>query len=615
MAATTRAITPTHSGHFTSTSAAPSTPDSIISASHLLSNEAKPASDPLNSITTGSISTSIQSTLSPKTAGFSRFSPMPLTGAPAMEDEHRREQQAQERARQKSPNANLEGVNALIGHNATKPSDVSDSATTSIEPLIKVAIAAEGAQNEQESHPTNIEGLTTTAPATTAGEAISVEASVTDPALETPQGKISGDMLPPSAQTDHSARAHTYPSPFPPDSEQRGPPRNMSLPVAGYNPNSPKSPSTKRHKCPYCSTDFTRHHNLKSHLLTHSQEKPYECSTCQARFRRLHDLKRHTKLHTGERPHTCQRCGRKFARGDALARHNKGPGGCAGRRTSFTISGEDDSIMEGLEYHHQQTAEPDGMDEDEEGAPDRRLSESGPKHVRAPSTDEFGRLHPGSSYPPPPNALVSNASISPGGSGIYPARPHDPSSNARDPSIHPSFPPGHQSSVFSQSMIDSPRPLSPGQVAASQTTTSTDPARNNMYARSTNGSQGFPPPSTIAGPSSGNKAASGQHLPSISSLGSTSGPTDPRILAASTGPVSNPSSMSSHGAASSGASLRELIGATRDDAAVQGMMNGKIQELETRMARMQEDYEGRIKGLTQEIGELKRQLSERDRGR
>ena len=100
--------------------------------------------------------------------------------------------------------------------------------------------------------------------------------------------------------------------------------------------------SNKRHKCPYCSAEFTRHHSLKSHLLTHSQEKPYVCQTCDARYRRLNDLRRHTKLHTtGERPHpTCDKCGRRFARGDGLARHTHGPGGCAARRSS--VGGEDD---------------------------------------------------------------------------------------------------------------------------------------------------------------------------------------------------------------------------------------------------------------------------------
>ncbi|KAK9363882.1 hypothetical protein V1504DRAFT_444866 [Lipomyces starkeyi] len=93
---------------------------------------------------------------------------------------------------------------------------------------------------------------------------------------------------------------------------------------------SQSTPGSK-HTCPHCSQSFTRHHNLKSHLLTHSHEKPFTCTTCNSKFRRLHDLKRHSKLHTGEKPYVCSKCGRKFARGDALARHGKGANGCAGR--------------------------------------------------------------------------------------------------------------------------------------------------------------------------------------------------------------------------------------------------------------------------------------------
>jgi hypothetical protein len=120
-------------------------------------------------------------------------------------------------------------------------------------------------------------------------------------------------------------------------------------------PTTPFSPSATtpggsrgKHTCPHCQQSFTRHHNLKSHLLTHSQEKPFVCNSCQSRFRRLHDLKRHSKLHTGERPHVCHKCGRKFARGDALARHTRAEGGCAGRRTSMAGISEDGSMGTGM---------------------------------------------------------------------------------------------------------------------------------------------------------------------------------------------------------------------------------------------------------------------------
>ncbi|CAI4216436.1 unnamed protein product [Parascedosporium putredinis] len=162
-------------------------------------------------------------------------------------------------------------------------------------------------------------------------------------------------------QQQHDIRAPptslSYPGPQHIPSPMPAPPsRTLSYPLtAPSDQGSPTSPEagSKRHKCPFCDTVFTRHHNLKSHLLTHSQEKPYECDKCKMRFRRLHDLKRHSKLHTGEKPHICPKCDRKFARGDALARHSKGAGGCAGRRSSMGSFAEDDlansSMMDGDE--------------------------------------------------------------------------------------------------------------------------------------------------------------------------------------------------------------------------------------------------------------------------
>lgn len=104
---------------------------------------------------------------------------------------------------------------------------------------------------------------------------------------------------------------------------------------------SVSNPLPKKYQCPNCPQTFTRQHNLKSHLLIHSQqEKKFVCETCLSKFRRIHDLKRHLKLHTGERPYLCKTCGRRFARGDALVRHTKASVACS---VSF-ISLEDSKI-------------------------------------------------------------------------------------------------------------------------------------------------------------------------------------------------------------------------------------------------------------------------------
>jgi hypothetical protein len=84
--------------------------------------------------------------------------------------------------------------------------------------------------------------------------------------------------------------------------------------------------SSDTFQCPYpqCDRIFNQAHNLKSHMICHSGERPFGCTSksCNATFRRKHELHRHFQTsHSNIRPHVCELCGRGFSRRDHYKRH------------------------------------------------------------------------------------------------------------------------------------------------------------------------------------------------------------------------------------------------------------------------------------------------------
>ncbi|TKA63781.1 hypothetical protein B0A49_11249 [Cryomyces minteri] len=660
MASATRPGTPAQTTSLSGTNTGPYTSTSISSSIEPLSTNSTENPNPLNPksahpISQSSFANTGFTAFSPKTSkqGPSPlYSPPVLTGAAALADERRRREQAarEHSSPGSSPNPAAVALTALIGGAGSGMSTLKDTptATTKLsEPVKKVAEAMSipdpMSVDVDRTSPASLSSfdstsssaaLTATADVGSAAGGITAEpASITEgssyPGISTGNLSVAGG--------DTSNKAFTFPGPAPPDQGSSSSARGMSLPMSGYAQNRPKSPSTKRHKCPYCSTDFTRHHNLKSHLLTHSQEKPYVCETCQARFRRLHDLKRHTKLHTGERPHTCPKCGRRFARGDALARHNKGQGGCAGRRASFGDDGGDESVNGGT----YEGGEDD--DDDEQMADDgRRVSEPSSKrhktNMQAPS--EPYRQH-SSTYPP-----VASRVLGSNVRGMYPpgssqgdssaaTSPRDMSSNLSPKGPGSSISsiqfntPGVPSLFAPGGMTESPNPLSPGQqeqhrLGVNETTSlhhGRSPSLNQQVLQSQYGrgvGRGTPPvPAGVAGPppqQTGNTNA--PHLPSLpglapqpSSLG-VPPPSHPPPGASmlhqqltNPGTTSNPGSHSSHDRNSSSGSMRDYLGSQPHD------IWTYVRNLEGRFSRMQDEYELRISRLQEEVISLRGQIS------
>ena len=65
--------------------------------------------------------------------------------------------------------------------------------------------------------------------------------------------------------------------------------------------------------------------NQTPHLIIIAGEKPYLCKFCNKLFGRSDHLRTHIRTHTGEKPYPCEvaGCDRRFARSDERGRHMK----------------------------------------------------------------------------------------------------------------------------------------------------------------------------------------------------------------------------------------------------------------------------------------------------
>ena len=78
---------------------------------------------------------------------------------------------------------------------------------------------------------------------------------------------------------------------------------------------------SKTNFCSICGRNYARPSTLKTHLRTHTNERPYKCKICGKTFSQAANLTAHRRVHTGERPFKCPICCRPFSQSSSVITH------------------------------------------------------------------------------------------------------------------------------------------------------------------------------------------------------------------------------------------------------------------------------------------------------
>lgn len=126
-------------------------------------------------------------------------------------------------------------------------------------------------------------------------------------------------------------------------------------------------PPEKKYKCTMCDRGFTLSANLRTHMRTHTGEKPYSCPQCGKAFKRSSDVASHLRSHTGERPYKCSNCPKAFTMLSHLKRHQvihtgEKPFKCDLCGKGFT---QPSSVKAHLKVHAKRQARLEGVNKEE----------------------------------------------------------------------------------------------------------------------------------------------------------------------------------------------------------------------------------------------------------